>query len=210
MTMLALLALLSGAHAASNQVSAEIGWFGAYDPNWDWFSSGYYIGTFGLRGGLKVHDRVTAIVGWHHGSSGAGVYSDYDYDEGSTVATDFGGFHTKFVADQITLGAKADWAPIPWVQPYAAVQAVGMRGVARFDDDTNDDENATQTKRAGVTGGVLGTVGSDFPIRTGVQGLAVVPYVEVGYAWLAPMKLGDAGDLSFYGFSGRAGLGLHF
>lgn len=215
--MLALLALLCGAHAASHQVSAEVGWFGAYDPNWDWFAPGYTFGTFGLRGGVKVHDRVTAIVGWHHGRTGAAVYTDddgyeYDYDdEGDYVGgAGIGEFHTKFTGDQFSVGAKADWAPIPWVQPYVAVQGVGMLGVARFDDDTTDDENATQTKRVGFTGGALGTVGSDFPIPTGVQGLAVVPYVEVGYAWLAPMKLGDVGDLSFYGFSGRAGLGLHF
>lgn len=214
--MLALIALIGAASAASNQVALEGGWIGSPDRNWDLFSPATTYGTFGLRGGLKVHDRVTAIVGWHHGKTGMIVTADrylddyYEEDEEYYASESYSGYHTSFTGDQVALGAKADVRIAKWLQPYAALQLVGMRGVARFDDDVSDDENPTQVQRAGVTGGLMATGGAEFPIAIGVGDLAIAPYMEFGYGYLLPMQLADLGSLRFSGFSGRAGVGLHF
>jgi hypothetical protein len=84
-----------------------------------------------------------------------------------------------------------------------------MRGLARLDDDSNDDENLTQVQRAGLTGGFLAAGGLDVLIR--VRGnVYIAPYVEVGYGWMAPLALKDLGTVQFSGFSGRSGVGVRF
>lgn len=213
------LTLFSAAMAASNQVSLEAGWLGAPDPNWQTFSPGYSYGTGGVRVGLKVHERVTAVVGWQHGKTGMGLNfeGDTDYvtdDEGYYDEYDYGSaseLGAAFSADQITLGAKADWDLLRWLNPYVVVSGVGMRGVVRFDEDPDDDDNIGQRAVAGMSGGVLATAGLDFPIHLGKESrYAIVPSLEMGYGWIAPMRFEDVGRLQFHGFAGRAGVGLHF
>ncbi len=219
--LLSLSALVSPASAATHEISVEAGWLGTADPAFSLFSDGAAIGSIGLRGGFKVHDHVAVIAGWQHATNGAQVSApggglasggggdttyyygedDYYYDEVS--------FRTALYTDQITLGSKADVKVFKWLHPYVAAQVIGMRALARVDDAAGDDENLTQVQRAGVTAGAMGTLGLDFPIGSG-GAWAIAPYVELGYGWLAPVRLGELGNLHLSGFTGRAGVGVRF
>jgi hypothetical protein len=207
--MLALLAF--AAHAATNEVSFDLGWVGASDPAWDFFSDADTLPSYGVRLGYAVHPNVAVIAGWQHAVNGASVglpglagSSDYEYDD-----YDDGHVTAAMYSDQILLGAKGDVKIWSWLHPYATVQAVGMRGLVRMDDDPGDDENLTQVQVAGVTGGVEGALGLDFLIP--VKGRWKIGlYTELGYGWLAPMRLEDLGSVQFAGFAGRAGVGVRF
>lgn len=210
--MLSLLcALALPAAAATNELSFEVGWLGTRDPSYDLFADGRTLASVGLRGGYAVHPNVAIIAGWQHASTGATVevpgvenYADDEeyYEYGTT-------FETALYTDQLSVGSKADVKVFKWLHPYVTAQIVGMRGLARLDDDNNDDENLTQVQRAGLTGGFLGAGGLDFLIK--VRGtFAIAPYVELGYGWMAPMAFKDLGTLQFSGFAGRAGVGVRF
>jgi hypothetical protein len=212
-----LLALALPAAAATHEISAEVGWINSSDPAWDFFSEAALHGSYGLRLGYAVHPNVAIIGGWQHavngvGTSGPGIgaasYSDggddYYYDNEDA-------FWAALYTDQVTVGAKADFQVLTWLHPYATVQAVGMRGLLRMDDDSQDDENLTQIELAGLTGGVLGAVGLDLPVPLRVGStVAIAPYAEVGYGWLAPMQFEQLGSVQFAGFTGRAGVGVRF
>jgi hypothetical protein len=220
--MIALLCLLTApAGAVDNEINVEAGWIGAPDPSWALFSERASLGTLGVRGGYALNDRIAVIAGWQHGSDGITVssggyeeayyygYEDYGYYYGNGEPAYTTEVHTAFIGEQITVGAKADLAPLTWLHPYVAVQGAALVATAKFDDDTSTDRNVTQLKRTGVTGGVVATAGLDFPIKV-VDGLAVAPYIEGGYAWYAPATLQDIGQIGFHGFTGRAGVGLRF
>ncbi|MFZ5477843.1 MAG: hypothetical protein ACOZNI_13800 [Myxococcota bacterium] len=207
------LLFIGAALAADDEISVELGWIGAHDRAWDVFSRGDSYGTVGLRVGKEVHDRVAIVAGWQHGTVGADVESDddgddYDYDTGDTGLSS-GSFRAAFYGNQLTLGAKADVELLPWLHPYATVQGVGVVAVVRFDDDLDDDENATQVQRTGFSGGLLAAGGVDFPIR--VKGdVAIAPYLELGYGFVAPIRFDELGEVGFGGFAGRTGVGVRF
>ncbi len=211
--MLSLLcALALPAAAATHEISVEAGWLGTRDPAFDLFANGRSLGSIGLRGGFAVHPNVAIIAGWQHSTHGASVdvpgAASYD-DEEEDYYDYGGGFQTALYTDQISVGSKADVKVFKWLHPYVTAQVVGMRGLARLDDDNNDDENLTQVQRAGLTGGFLGAGGLDFIIK--VRGtFAIAPYVELGYGWMAPMAFEDLGTLQFSGFAGRTGVGVRF
>ncbi|MFN7144829.1 MAG: hypothetical protein ACK4YP_13720 [Myxococcota bacterium] len=201
-----LLAFAPSAAAATHEVSFEVGWIGAYDPAWDLFSSGDALPSYGLRLGFAVHDNVALIAGWQHAVHGGSVSVDaYGTDEYGYEST----FRAAMYTDQINVGAKADVKVWSWLHPYVTAQAVGMRGLARLDDDAGDDENLTQVQVAGLTGGFTGAAGLDFLIP--VKGrVAIAPYIELGYGWMAPLALRDLGSVQFGGFAGRSGVGVRF
>jgi len=208
--MLSLLfALAAPALAASNELSFEVGWFGATDPAFDTFANGNSLGSLGLRAGYAVHPNVAIIAGWQHATNGATIGVP-DTDDTDTEYYGAGSsFQTALYTDQISVGSKADVKVFKWLHPYVTAQLVGMRGLARLDDDSNDDENLTQVQRAGLTGGFLAAGGLDFLIR--VRGnVYIAPYVELGYGWMAPLALKDLGTVQFSGFSGRSGVGVRF
>lgn len=205
-TMISLLLATSlPAVASSNELSFEIGWIGANDPAWDLYSSGDTLTSLGLRAGYAIHPNVAIIAGWQHAVHGSTVYaSSADSDGYSETA-----FRAAMYTDQITVGSKADVKVFKWLHPYVTAQIVGMRGLTRLDDDASDDENLSQVQRAGLTGGFVASGGLDFIIK--VRGkVAIAPYVEFGYGWLAPMVLKDLGSIQFSGFAGRTGVGVRF
>lgn len=208
--MLTLLCL--SAFAADNEVNFDVGWLGAHDQAWNTFSDTEFLAGVGVRGGLRVHDRVAIVADFHHSWAGADNalpsvgsrvtdgYDDY-YDESYLTAAMWN--------EQLAVGAKADLEVWRWFHPYVTLQAVAVLGVARLDDDANDPENLTQIQRIGFTGGARGHLGMDFPIHA-TEDVAIAPYLEMGYGWLAPMYLEDLGTVQFSGFSGHAGVGVRF
>ena len=65
-----LLALITSALAASNEVDLEVGWLGSGDTSFDRVSEANFFPTYGLRVGVKVHTNVAVLAGWQHGQAG--------------------------------------------------------------------------------------------------------------------------------------------
>ena len=210
-TTLMTVALLGApAAAATHELDVEAGWLHSPDQGWNTFSESDVYGTLGVRVGVAFHPRLTAIVGWQHGKTGAVLGSDGYDEEGYYQENAAAELTAAFFGDQLTAGVKGDIEVAPWFHPYAALQAAGMHGVARFDDDPERDDNITQVQGGGFTGGGIATIGFDFPITLGNSGLALTPYTEFGYGIYAPLTLGDFGSVDLRGFAGRAGIGLRF
>ena len=212
--MTLILAFLTPAFAVDHEIDVEAGWLNAPDSGWSRFSERPSLMTIGVRGGFALTDRLALVAGWQHGGDGVSVTTDgyeYDYDYDYDYGDDTSGstFTSAFTGEQFTLGAKVDIEPFPWFRPYVAAQGALLVATARFDEDLSTDDNVTQRRETGLTGGFVASLGLEFPIAV-VDGLAIAPYAEGGYAWYAPVALSDVGSLSFHGFSGRAGVGLRF
>lgn len=198
-------------------ISAEIAWIGATDPAWDFFSEGDSLVSYGLRVGYALTPNVSVLVGWQHAAHGSSTSGPA---AGAALLGDEGGddypyyereqaFWAAMYTDQISVGAKGGATVWKWLYPYGTFKLVGLRGLARLDDDPFDDENVTQIEVAGLTGGFSAAAGFDIvvPVRGNVS---MAPYVELGYGLLAPMRFEQLGTVQFSGFSGRAGLGVRF
>lgn len=199
--------LLSTALAASNEINVEAGWLGSPTDAWETFSDAGVYGSGGLRIGYALHPNLAVIAGWQHGETGMSVVS---YDATNDYYDEEFAFQTGFTGNQVTLGVKADTRITAWLRPYVTVQGDLLLATARFDDDPSQDDNPGQIAVHGFTGGVLATGGLDFPIELGHSGVAVAPYAEFGYGWLAPMQLGTMGEVAMRGFTGRTGIGFRF
>lgn len=203
--MLAILIALAPAWAASHEIDVEAGWVGSPDPALSVYSDSPLLGSVGLRAGYALTERLAVIGGWQRGRVGHELYA-----ADSTGEDDGGSLRAGLTTDQITLGLKGDVRIAKWLYPYATAQGDLAVLTARFDDDAEVDDNPGQVKGTGVTGGFALAAGVEFPIGLGDLGIAVAPYTEFGYTWLAPTALGDFGELAIRGFSGRAGVGLRF
>jgi len=215
-------AFLSAAFAAQHEVDLEVGWLLNRSTSWNRVSDGSTFPSVGVRVGARLHRNVAAIAGWQHGQTGVSVRPDSDgdtyyyYEDYYTDGTSYdegrpnGNFRTAFYGDTFTLGAKGDVVVNEYFVPYLTVQGALQRGLLRVDADASDDENLGQIQKSAVTGGFVGALGAECPVALGTSGIAVAPYVEVGYAWLAPLKFESIGSLEQGGFAGRAGFGLRF
>lgn len=205
------LTLLSSALAATNEVDLEVGWLGTGDTSFNRVSDSDLLPTYGLRVGLKVHDRIAVIGGWQHGQTGVTVssggdesYYYYDGDGGGSS------FRSAFYGDLLTVGAKGDVRVNDYFYPYLTAQGAIQLGTVRIDDDPDNDQNLGQLKQSGATGGFVAAVGAEVPVQLGQSGIALAPYLELGYGWLAPMGLSSLGSLRMGGFTGRTGFGVRF
>lgn len=210
--VLAAVALAPAAEAAEREVALELGSFGAPDEDFDLFSHGDALPTRGLRVGWPVHERVAVIAGWHHGARGLRVYplgDEYDYEYDDDYSADNNAFVAAFYGDQFTLGAKADWALVRWLLPYATVQAVGYRGLVRLDDDLQHDDNPNQVQRSAFAPGAMATAGLDVRVPFG-ETFAAATYLELGYGYVLPLDFADLGEIDMRGFVLRWGVGARF
>lgn len=210
-------ALMSMAFAAENEVDFEVGWMVNGSTSWNRVSTGNTLPTLGVRVGARLHRNLAAIAGWHHGETGVYVRPDggdetyYYYDDtDSGDDQPSGSVHTAFYGDTFTLGAKGDVVVNEYFVPYLTLQGALQRGMIRADADDTDDENLGQIQKTGVTGGLVAGLGAECPVALGTSGIAVAPYVELGYSYLAPHNFESMGRLEQGGFSGRAGFGLRF
>ena len=93
---------------------------------------------------------------------------------------------------------------------YGALHLQGLYGDLRMDDDPDDDANPGQLQASGVTGGAGASVGIQAIAPTRSRQVSVLFRMEAGYAWFAPLELGDVGRLDPQGVSIRTGIGLRF
>lgn len=211
-------AAMSGAWAADNELDFELGSLSAPDTDWEMFSSGSAVGTWGIRGGYGLAEHLSVVAGWHHSADGAQIWLD---GESSDVAD----FHTAFLSDQFTVGPKFDYAVTSHLSPYATVQAMLYRGKIRLDTDIEHEGNPNELKFSALAPGAYGALGVEWlPIRLGDRA-RVGTHLELGYAWVLPMKFKDdngtqrdensdkpafVGQMDFHGFAMRWGVGLRF
>lgn len=199
---------LSTALAGTNEVAATLGWLDSGDPAWQVLAQSGACSTWGGHVGLKVHDRVTVLAGYRHGVVGADLgASDWEDGDGDERFTSVG---TAFYGNTFTLGARADWNAVEFFAPYARVDAQGLLGMVRLDDEPDDDENVTQRQKVSFAPGFDATLGLSFPVPTALPSLYVTPFLEMGYGWVAPLKLGDLGRVQPAGFTGQGGIALQF
>jgi hypothetical protein len=201
--MLTLILLAGAAWAEGNEINGTIAWVGADNPQWHVFADAAVMPSGGIRLGYGLNEHITITAGWQHVAAAQGLY-DASVDE-----TDLDP-ELRFRGDQLLVGVKSGVNLFPGFSPYAGVQAGGMLAGVRIGDDLEDEDNAGRVKRAGATGGATAELGVDFPIDLGGSGLAIAPYVELGYGWFAPLKLDDLGKIPIHGFAGQAGAGLRF
>ena len=105
-----------------------------------------------------------------------------------------------------------------WLRPYATVQALGVLGTLRLDDDPSDEDVGLRRYRSLTPGGVA-ALGLD--LVGGRPRAAVHPAfnLELGYGLTANMRFSDRdagpepidlGTLGMGGFYMRWGVGVHF
>jgi hypothetical protein len=178
------------------EVAFEVGWAGLGDDAIELFSYSDPIRTLGARAGFRPHPRIAIVLDYQHSQDEMGF------------TTPSGGFNTSIDINRFGLGVKGDIRVGSWFRPYGIVEGLGVSTTARLDDDPEHDDNVTQLKEGGLSGGVYGALGAEFLISLG--SLALAPYLELGYGYVAPTSFGNLGKAAFWGFSGQAGWGVRF
>lgn len=198
---------LNPAHAASDELNFELGQFGAQDASWDMFSDRTHVGSWGFRGGKSLGNFTTIVLSWQHSMDGGAVGEDYDYDEDSVS---FSPWYLALTTNQLAVGPKFDLEVFPWLHPYGTVQAMGWLGTVRMDEDIEDDENPNEIAKTGFAPGGIAALGLDLiPLRADRK-VRPATYVEAGYGYALPMKVGDLGEVQFSGFYLHWGVGARF
>ena len=211
---------LSPAHAASHELSLELGSFGTRDDRFDLFHERSLLGTYGLRGGIALHDRVSLLVGAHYASTGNEVWveggSNYEDDyeeEGASFRAAYRGAH-------LLVGPKLDIPVADWGFPYLTVQGALFVGRVYLDEGPDDTENAGQLAATGLNPGGVAAVGLDIVpvhLRGGRTGFG--SHIEMGYGLVAATgfdqkpEVGEAAEIARFGMGGfylRAGVGVYF
>lgn len=196
--MLCLILTTGLASAASNQLSLELGAFSTPDPEFSHFSENDAMMTWGARAGMALTDRTALVLDWQHGVRGGRV----DLFDSS--------FHSAFTADQFGLGPKLDLQLAPGLHPYVTLQGQMIRGRVRLDEDIGADSNVNELKDAALAFGGLALAGGEIILGAEEDWIRPSAHLEMGYSYALPMKFDDFGELSFRGFSLRAGVGMHF
>lgn len=205
------------AHAADHEVAAQWSMMGATDDRFDLIHDRDRISTFGLRGGVAVHDRVSILAGWHRGAWGSDVEL---YGEGDDGDWEYRTFGAAYRGNRFTLGPKVDVQAVDYFTPYATVQGVLMVGRLLVDEDPEEEDDLNQLAATGLQPGGLAAIGFDIvPYRAGRLGVGF--HVEGGYVLTAvgaykadaPTNENSQIELTRWGYGGfytNAGVGLYF
>ena len=156
----------------------------------------------GLRVGYRVAPWITPFVG--ASANGAGM--SHFVADGDTA--DF--FQTAYYQDQFFVGLKSAWAPSPYFGLYGLAQGQLVVGLLRIDDDPDVDDNPGQMELEGATAGATAALGMQAAAPVRGDRVEVTFHLEVGYAWNAPLELGDVAMLNIEGVFIRTGAGARF
>lgn len=145
-------------------------------------------------------------AGMGHGSAGMLTVDDYDGEE----AYSSGPFlNTAYEQQQIALGARGELAVHPMVGLFVLAQGQATLATLRFDDDPDVDDNLGQFEASGATAGLTGSAGLSAYAPTGGD-VSVSFSAEGGYAWNAPLEIGEVATLDISGVFLRFGVGARF
>jgi hypothetical protein len=190
------------------EVDLELGGIHEGDVAYDLFSERDVLGDWGVRVGWRPASRLQVRAGWHLARHGADVSvsvpeTDADFTSSSQD------FRAAFVANEATLGLRADVSVQDLFFPYLAVDGMLFAAKVRLDDVLDDPENPSQFESFALTGGGLALAG--FELRTPSQGpVSFGWHLEMGYGWLAPAVFPDVGTLQPRGYTVRSGGGVRF
>lgn len=161
----------------------------------------------GLRAGYAVTPWLIPFVGASF--NGAGM--DHYFENDEAYVDDYAStFRTAYHEDQFFGGAKVQWSANRYFGLYGLVQGQAVYGLLQIDDDLDTDENPGQLQVDGVTGGFAGALGVEAGAPVADDLLAITFFLEGGYAWNAPLLLGDVATLNPQGVMLRGGLGVKF
>jgi len=198
-----LLSLLT-ASATEVELLAEAGMLANRDPAYEIFGYNRSMPSVGLATAIRPsadrHVPVALVASWHHSTQGAQVY-----------APTARGFAAGFSTDSFALGPRLDVDIGEVFSPYITAQGMVVRGLARFDDEPNRNDNPGQTRYGGVAPGLLSLGGVEFSTPD-IPGFSAefVWRIELGYGLVGRIDLGDAGSMKPGGFVARTGMGVRF
>ena len=192
------------------EVTAELSGIVIQDPSWGNLTNSGEV-AWGIDAGYHVLPWLTPYVELGYNSAAMTQYGDGVDETGAyTTGESERQFRTLFGQTHARIGARATWSPSPYFGMYGALHLQGLYGDLRMDDDPDDDANPGQLQASGVTGGAGASVGIQAIAPTRSRQVSVLFRMEAGYAWFAPLELGDVGSLDPQGVSIRTGIGLRF
>ncbi len=183
--------------------------------------------TGGIRAGYKIHPRVAIVGSVHAGQTSAEVDTDgeysyyyddddsyyYEYDDEYDDDYSYGsgeGFYTRWRSMSLTVGAKADLPVARWFHPYLALSGVGSLASVQMDDDPDVDDNLNQIRERAMHGGGELVGGAEFRIGLGSSGVVLMPYFDVGYRLMTPVRLGQLGTVPSRGLTEHIGVAVRW
>lgn len=197
--MITLLLSIASSFALDGEIAVETGALDVGGRELASVAGDGALASGGLRFAVAANEHVSVVAGWHYGARGARV-----------DVADRDSFTAAYRGHQLTIGAQLDADPTEVVSPYLLVEALALPGTVLFDSDPNRDDNASQDKRSGFTGGGAALLGCDVHAKQGGASFAPAAFLEVGYAYAAPLALGDYGKLPMHGVIARLGAGVRF
>lgn len=203
---------------ADHEASIGFGLVTTPDENWQAFSSTGALTSFGARGGVALNGPWTLLADAQVSLHGGNVDIETDDDGSGEYRYISEAFGLDLGTLQLGVGPKYDLTILHWLRPYATVQALGMLGRMRMDEDPFDDDNA-RSRFWSVAPGGAAALGLDVVPGATKNRLFPAMHLEMGYAILAPLQFSDddaanaaaqIGELQFRGFYLRWGVGAHF
>lgn len=161
------------------------------------------ITSCGLRASYRLKPWLVPFVG----------VSTTGDAQSHAITSAWGDATTEFVAGlyqtQVFVGVKPTWSLNRHFGAYGLLQAQGLFGTLRIDDDPDDDENLGQVEAEGFAPGA--TIGAGVEAFAPTGGAVLVAfYLEFGYSAYEPLSLSDIATIDVSGVAVRAGAGIRF
>ena len=161
------------------------------------------ITSWGLRASYRVKPWLVPFVG----------LSMTEDTQAHAITSAWGDATTEFVTGlyqtQVFVGVKPTWSMNRHFGAYGLLQAQGLFGTLRIDDDPDDDENLGQVEAEGFAPGA--TLGAGVEAFVPTAGAVLVAfYLEFGYSAYEPLSLSDIATIDASGVAVRAGAGVRF
>ena len=190
------------------EVGFEFGTMANADRAYDLFSSGNAMPSRGIRIGARLAERVQVLAGWQQSSRGSTILLAND-DTEIDFTTSSNEVRAAFSTHQVAAGLRADLSVLDTLLPYVAVQGLAIQGTARLDDDPESQVNVGQVRASALGMGLLAVAGAELRFPPD-EPLAVGFHLDLGYAYVSSLSLGDFGTMQPGGFTARGGVGLRF